>query len=161
MKLRKRTKASRMHGHGMGSHGWGARKKHVGTSGHSGGSGMSGTGKMAGHKKTLVNKLYHGDYFGKQGITSRSTKRRDNKILNVGDIERDFEKLNKQFGKKEGKEDILDLKGYKILGEGEITKKVIIKAKSASESAKEKIKNAGGNLILTGFNETEESVEDK
>jgi len=158
MKLRKRTKASRMHGHGMGSHGWGARKKHVGTSGHSGGSGMSGTGKMAGHKKTLVNKLYHGDYFGKQGITSRGTKRRNNKVLNIKDLTTDFEKLNKLFGKKEGKEDILDLVDYKILGDGEITKKIIIKAKSASESAKEKIEAAGGKLILTGF---DEAAEDK
>jgi hypothetical protein len=57
-----------MHGHGMGTHGWGARKKHI-SSGNQGGWGMSGTGKMAGHKKTLVTHLYGTGYFGKQGIT--------------------------------------------------------------------------------------------
>ena len=137
-----------MHGHGMGSHGWGARKKHVGTSGHSGGSGMSGTGKMAGQKKTLVNMLYHGDYFGKQGITSRGTERRDNKVMNLRSLMLNLVMIKEKFGKKENKVDILDMSDYKILGEGELTEKLIIKAKAASASAKEKIQKAGGKLIL-------------
>ena len=52
----KRKKVSRMHGRGMGTHGWGARKKHK-KSGHRGGTGMSGTGKRADNKKTLITKL--------------------------------------------------------------------------------------------------------
>jgi len=39
-KTKKRTKTSRMHGRKMGTHGWGARKKHKKT-GHRGGKGMS------------------------------------------------------------------------------------------------------------------------
>jgi len=153
MKLKKRTKASRMHGHGMGSHGWGARKKHVGSSGHSGGKGMSGTGKMAGHKKTLVLKLYGGEYFGKNGITSRSTEKIKNPVMNLYYLEANLDKLKKKFGKKDGKEEIIDLGDYKILGEGEIKSKLIIKTKSASESAREKIEAAGGKLILTELKE--------
>lgn len=150
MKLKKRKKVSRMHGRGMGTHGWGSRKKHVGTSGHRGGMGMSGTGKMAGHKKTLITKLYGMGYFGKQGITSKSTKRKQNNVMNVYDIEKNLEMLKKEYGNKEG---VIVLEDYKILGEGEIKSKVIIKAKAASQSAKEKIETAGGKIIL--------SVEDK
>lgn len=145
MKLKKRRKVSRMHGRGMGTHGWGSRKKHVGTSGHRGGIGMSGTGKMAGHKKTLVLKLYHGDYFGKQGITSKGTKRKKNHVMNVYDIEKNLEMLKKKFANKEG---VLDLSDYKILGEGEIKTKVIMKVKAASKSAIEKIEASGGKLII-------------
>lgn len=156
MKLKKRKKSGRMHGRGMGSHGWGARKKHVGSSGHSGGKGMSGTGKMAGHKKTLVQKLYHGDYFGKQGITSRGSERRKNMILNCDSIETNLEMLKKKFGKKDGKEEIIDLSDYKILGDGEIKSRIIIKAKSASQNAKDKIEKVGGKIILVEDNRVQE-----
>ena len=74
MKIKKRKKSSRMHGKKMGTHGWGARKKHK-KSGHKGGKGMSGSGKRADHKKSLVIKLYGHKYFGKQGITSKGTKK--------------------------------------------------------------------------------------
>lgn len=140
-----------MHGRGMGTHGWGSRKKHVGTSGHRGGIGMSGTGKMAGHKKTLITKLYGTGYFGKQGITSKSTKRKHNEVMNVADVQRNIEMLKKEYGNKEG---VIEMKDYKILGDGEISIKVTIKAKSASKSAIEKIEKAGGKLIL-------EAAEDK
>src|SRR3989344_5376633 len=86
MKLKKRKKSSRMHGRGMGTHGWGARKKHK-KKGHRGGHGMAGTGKSADHKKTLVNKLYGHGYFGKQGITSKGTKKDKSDRINIGDIE--------------------------------------------------------------------------
>jgi large subunit ribosomal protein L15 len=153
MKLKKRKKASRMHGRGMGTHGWGSRKKHTGTSGHRGGWGMSGTGKMAGHKKTLVLKLYSSGYFGQQGITSRSTKRKKNNVMNVQDIEKNLETLKKQYGNKEG---IIVLDDYKILGEGEIKSKVTIKPKAASKSAIEKIESAGGKVVLEEAEEKEE-----
>ncbi len=57
MKLKKKRKAKTMRGKGMGTHGWGARKKHI-SSGNRGGWGMSGTGKMAAHKYSYVAKLY-------------------------------------------------------------------------------------------------------
>jgi len=151
MKLKKKRKVNRMRGHGMGSHGWGARKKHMG-SGHRGGCGMAGTGKMAGQKKTYVTSIYGTGYFGKQGFTSRATEHKTNNVMNIGDIERDLDRLKHKYGNKEG---ILDMKNFKILGDGEIKIKVTIKASAASKSAVEKIQKAGGKLIIP--EETEKS----
>jgi large subunit ribosomal protein L15 len=135
MRVHKRKKSSRMHGKNMGTHGGGARKKRKG-SGHRGGIGMSGTGKRADHKKTLVTKLYGHGYFGKQGITSRGAKIKGIGTINVGDI---------QDKHSPGE---LDLSKLKILGKGEIKGKFVIKAAQASKSAIEKVKAAGGEIIL-------------
>ena len=143
MKINKRKKSSRMHGMNMGAHGGGARKKRKG-SGHRGGKGMSGSGKRADHKKTLVIKLYGNKYFGKQGITSRGTKRDIRKRINLQQIEINLEKYGKH--KKDGWE--INLQNYKILGKGEAKNKLIIKAKEASKSAIEKVKKAGGEILL-------------
>ncbi len=132
MKLKKRKKYSRMHGSRTCGY---SAKLHKGK-GSRGGKGMSGTGKRADQKKSLVIKLYGNKYFGKQGKTSRKVKKKKIEIINVGEIEEKF---------KEGE---VNLDKYKILGEGEISKKFIIKAESASASAIEKIKKAGGNIII-------------
>jgi large subunit ribosomal protein L15 len=149
-KTHKRKKNSRMHGRGMGSHGWGSRKKHK-KSGHRGGSGMAGTGKRGDQKKTLVNKLYGNDYFGKQGITSKRTERDKRKRINLQIIEDNLEK----FGKKTAKGWEIDLKNFKILGDGDVKNKLIIKAMEASESAIEKVKKAGGEIILSNKKDIE------
>ncbi|MDO8528333.1 MAG: uL15m family ribosomal protein [Nanoarchaeota archaeon] len=143
IKTHKRTKQSRRHGQGMGSHGRGARKKGKGK-GHQGGKGMSGTGKRAGQKVTLMTSLYGHGYFGKQGITSKGTERDKRDRINLRDIEKHLDK----YGKKSGDKWEVELKGYKILGEGEVTSKLIIKAKEASKSAIDKVKSAGGEIIL-------------
>lgn len=135
IKIKKKKKSKRMRG--TTTHGWGARKKHK-KSGHRGGCGMAGTGKRADHKKSLIIKLYGNKYFGKQGITSKSTKKKKEKIMNLRDIAEKF------AGKNE-----IDLRDYKILGDGEITKAIIIKAKAFTKSAKEKIEKAGGKAVLT------------
>ena len=132
-----------MHGRKMGSHGWGARKKHK-KSGHRGGKGMSGSGKRADHKKTLVIKLYGGKYFGKQGITSKGTKRDVRNRINLHKIESNIEK----YGKKTTQGFEINLSSYKILGTGDVKNKLIIKAKEASKSAIEKVKKAGGEIQL-------------
>ncbi|MAG79173.1 hypothetical protein CMI40_02245 [Candidatus Pacearchaeota archaeon] len=152
IKTKKRKKSSRDHGRGMGTHGWGARKKHK-KSGHKGGKGMSGSGKRADHKKTLINKLYGHKYFGKQGITSRGTKRDTRQRINLRQIE-----LNPlKYGKKVGDKFEINLLNYKILGTGVIKNKLIIKAKEASLSAIEKIKEAGGEIILPTKKEEKKS----
>lgn len=123
---------------GKTNHGHGARKKWK-KSGHKGGVGMAGTGKKADQKKTLINKLYGNKYFGKQGITSRGTEKDRRLKVNVGDIERNI-------GKFKVKDGWLDLTDFKILGKGEITKKVKIKALDVSKSAKVKIEKVGGEV---------------
>jgi len=147
MKTKKRKKVSRMHGRKMGTHGRGARKKGKG-SGHRGGKGMAGTGKRADQKKTLITKLYGHGYFGKKGVTSKSSKKDKRKRINLGMIQNNLEKLGKKVGNKWE----VSLEDYKILGEGEIKEKVVIKAKEASMSAIEKIKKSGGELILNSEN---------
>ncbi|MBM3233824.1 hypothetical protein FJZ19_01890 [Candidatus Pacearchaeota archaeon] len=131
MKLKKRRKFSRARG--TRTCGW-AMKKHKG-SGNRGGKGMSGTGKRADQRKSYVIKHLY-PYFGQQGFTSRKTKRKMNNVINVSDIEK-------------MKETEINLENYKILGEGEIKRKVVVKAKAASKSAREKIEKAGGKIVLS------------
>ncbi len=126
-----------------GSHtaGTGAKKKHRGK-GHKGGKGKSGSGKRADQKKTkyIVGKQKGKKaYFGSHGFTSRKKIKTQKKLktINLRDINEKF------AGKKE-----IELKGYKILGEGEINKKITIKADFASKSVIEKVKGAGGDIIL-------------
>jgi large subunit ribosomal protein L15 len=144
IKIKKRKKSQRLRG--TTTHGWGARKKHKG-SGHRGGFGMAGTGKRADHKKMLITKKYGNKYFGKQGITSKGTKRDKGKFINLRDIEKKFS------GKKE-----INLKDYKVLGDGEITKAITIKAQAFTKSAKDKIEKAGGEAILSRVRKVKEVV---
>lgn len=132
----------------MGTHGSGSRKNKR-KSGHKGGVGMSGSGKRADHKKTLITKLYGNDYFGKQGVTSRGTKRDTRKRINVGDIELHIEK----YGKKEKDGYKVNLENYKILGEGEVKNKLFVNCLEVSKSAKEKIEKAGGNVVVKELKE--------
>lgn len=127
----------------MGTAGTGARKNKRG-SGCRGGIGMSGSGKRADHKKTLVQKLYGHAYFGKQGETSRKTKRDTRQRINVGEIQNKIEKFGKK--NKEGYE--VNLSKYKILGAGEVNDKLIVTCFEASKSAIEKIEAKGGKVIV-------------
>jgi len=145
-KSKKKKKSVNMRGKGMGSHGWGARKKHK-KSGHRGGSGMAGTGKRSDQKKTLITKLYGHKYFGKQGITSRSMAKDKGRRINVSEIETNIQK----YGKKTGDKWSVELKKYKILGGSKtyvVKNKLVITAKEASKSAIEKVKKAGGEIVL-------------
>ncbi len=143
MKTHKKKKSVKMRGMNMGTHGGGARKKRKG-SGHRGGKGMSGSGKRADQKKTLVIKLFGNKYFGKQGETSRGTKRDIRQRINLQQIETHLEKYGKQT--KAGWE--INLPKYKILGTGEVKNKLIITAKEASKSAIEKVNSKGGEILL-------------
>lgn len=148
MKTKKRQKKSRMRGKGMGTHGGGARKKRK-KSGHHGGRGMSGSGKRADHKKTLITKLYKGKYFGKQGITSKGTKKDKSKKINLQTIELNLENYIKRgIAKKTGDKFEVNLREHKILGTGDLKNKLVINAKYASDSAIEKVKKSGGEIIL-------------
>ena len=146
MKVKKRKKSSRYKG--SKTAGGGARKKRK-KSGHKGGVGMSGSGKRSDHKKTLITKLYGHGYFGKQGVTSRKTKRDKRKRINIKDIESNLESyINKGLAKKTGEKFEINLPEYKVLGEGEVKNKLIIKANDSSKSARRKVEEKGGEIIL-------------
>ena len=144
MKLKKRKKHSRMRG--RRTHGFSA-KLHKG-SGNRGGKGMAGSGKRADQKKTFVLKNLF-PYFGRRGFTSRKTEKKRNKEINLRDIENKY-----SAGE-------VNLENYKILGEGNIKKKFIIKAKSASKSAIEKIEKIGGKIIFPEKKQKKKETKEK
>ncbi|MBC8435268.1 mitochondrial large ribosomal subunit protein uL15m [archaeon] len=150
MKLKKRTKKTRMRG--ARTCGYGFRQKHKGH-GNGGGFGMAGTGKRADHMKQvaleMAVKAGFKTYFGKQGFTSASTEKKKNKQINLEDLQKNFL----------GKEKVLDFSDYKILGKGEGFK-ATIKALSASKSAIEKMKKAGGEIIMSEKKITVEEVKE-
>ena len=132
----KKTKKSKKQ-HGQNSYGRGSRKKGRG-SGERGGKGMAGTGKRADHKKSLVINLHGNKYFGKQGITSKGTKRKKLFVINL-------RKIIEKFPKKTE----INLKKYKILGDGDLKTKLTITAKAFTKTAKDKIEKVGGKIIIS------------
>lgn len=145
MKFKKRKKSSRFRG--SHTHGRGFKKKARG-SGHQGGVGMAGTGKRGDQKKTLILNLYGKDYFGKD----KALRRKPSPKLEVINIRQIVENLPSYMGLKKANESkdtlTINLKGYKILGEGDTSKKLKIIASAASSSAIEKIKKAGGEIVI-------------
>lgn len=137
MRVKKRIKSSRFRG--SHTHARGFKKKARG-SGHRGGVGMAGTGKRADQKKTLVINLYGNKYFGKDKTLRRGSIALKPQAINLKEIA-----LNTAKYERGGK---IDLSGYKILGEGEPTGKWLITAHSASQSAIEKVKKAGGEITV-------------
>ena len=151
MKFKKRRKSSRFRGSQTARRG---RKSRTRGSGNQGGKGMSGTGKRADQKKTLVINLTGGNnYFGKDKTLRRGNVPKKLKVINFSDIEQKISSFDvKNF---------IDLVGYKILGEGDIKSKLKIKASAASISAFEKIKKAGGEILIEGNVEKEIASENK
>ena len=133
--IRKEKKNKRFRGYK--THGWGSRKKHRG-SGNRGGFGMAGTGKRADQRKSWVLKVYGNTYFGKHGFVRHGVRAEELNIINVGELD----KFNES-------EINLTKLGYdKLLGSGLVSKKLKVLVNSASASAIEKIKKAGGDVVL-------------
>lgn len=147
-KVKKRRKSSRFRGSQTAHRG---AKERTRGSGNRGGKGMAGTGKRGDQKKTLVIKLTGGNnYFGKSRTLRRGTVPKKLETINVGDIEQRLPSLlERKTAKESGKGTYeIDLEGYKVLGDGEFTIKAKITASAASASAAEKIKKAGGEIII-------------
>ncbi len=120
---------------GSGSHGGGNVKNRRG-SGNRGGVGNAGLNK---HKKTWTVK-FAPRHFGNYGFVNQL--RKDVSTMNVFEIENMAKKG--ALEKKEGKLS-LSFEG-KILGAGEITVPVSVKALGWSKKAEDKIRQAGGQL---------------
>ena len=144
MKTKKRKKATRFRA--SHTHGRGGKKKARGK-GHQGGKGMSGTGKRGDQKKTLILNLPE-NYFGTV-IRLAKKPRIKLKEINISQISQNLDSFIKKGKAKQSKDQYeINLSGYKILSSGEAVKGLIIKASSASKMAMEKIKKAGGSIIL-------------
>jgi len=154
MVVNKRKKFSRQRA--SHTHGWGSKKKHRGA-GNRGGRGMAGTGKRGDALKTLYWK--DKKYFGKHGFKKKGIKEKIN-VVNIDYIEENLDKfLGKGLVVKEGDVYIIDLNklGYnKLLGKGKVSNKFRIIVKYASGKAVEKIKQAGGDVVLERKKEVKE-----
>jgi len=135
VKTHKRPKNSRIRG--ARTVGWGFRQKHKGH-GNKGGFGMAGTGKRADHKKQSALMSVKGEYFGKQGATSRGTSLTKYEKINLYAIKDNI------FTKEGCK---IDLSKHKILGHGDGFKAEIT-ALAATANAVAKMEAAGGKIIL-------------
>jgi len=129
---------------GSRTHGYGIIGQHRG-GGQRGGRGETGGKK---HKWTYTVK-YAPERFGKHGF--KPPRRREVNAINVGELDEQISNLmtdKKAKKTKEGVEIDLDQLGYdKLLGEGQVTHPLIVKVDSYSESAAEKIQNAGGKIL--------------
>lgn len=134
MTMNKKRKKNSRH-RGSHTHGRGGKKKARG-SGHRGGVGKAGSGKRGDQKKNLTIKRNKSGYFGKKSVL-RKKKAVKLKAINLRAISENF------AGKKEAV-----LNGYKILSEGDLSEKIKITASAASKTAIDKIKKAGGDIIL-------------
>jgi large subunit ribosomal protein L15 len=106
--------------------------------------------RNAGRHKALWSYVikYEPEYYSKVGFTSPKSLRHEVKIINVGSLNGAGANLSTE---KQEDKTILDLAalGYtKLLGAGKITKPFVIKVASCSKSAAEKVKNAGGQVLM-------------
>jgi len=139
--------------------GWGQVGQHR-ASGHKGGLGRSG------HLKHLWSTVIKEDpdHFGHES-THRpvSVAIITKKWVNV----RDLDDLFAKSGKSENSKKVLDLTTLeydKLLGGGKITNAYTIKVKYASNTAQEKVKKSGGEVIMPArknIKKTEEKTEEK
>jgi large subunit ribosomal protein L15 len=144
------------------------RKTRVGrgtSSGHGTYSGRGAKGQRArsGGKKGL--KL-----FGLKGIIQSTPKlsgfrslKSKLEIVNLKDLEKNFndnDVITPSILKQKGLIDNPNL-GIKILGEGKLTKKFVIKTHKISESAKAMVEKNGGQIVILGKSKEEEKTADK
>ena len=112
-------------------------------------SGSKGFRKAGRHKAGWSYVLrYEPDYFGSRGFTSPKSLRQKANVINVGKLDEIAEKFSVEKAKGKPLIDLESLGYTKLLGTGKITKSLIVKVASCSESAAEKIKNAGGQILM-------------
>jgi large subunit ribosomal protein L15 len=156
MVIHKRKKVTKYRAHT--THGGGHRKKRRGA-GSRGGRGRAGTGKRAGHKKAGGMVIT-----GRKGFRARRTVK-SIKAVNLGYFtqERLGKLVKAEKAVKEGDVYSLDLTklGFnKLLGTGKLALKLKINVPYCSESAAEKVKAAGGEVVTAGAAPVEEKTEE-
>lgn len=126
---------------GSRTHGWGQIGQHR-ASGHKGGVGVAGMLKHH-YSSTLKFDPKHFGHDSTRPPRPVVTK----KWISI----RDLDDLFLKIGKTEGEKKIIDLQsnGYdKLLGGGKTTNPYTIKVTRATASAQEKIKSAGGEVLI-------------
>jgi len=98
------------------------------------------------HKWSWVIR-YEPDYFGKKGFTSPKSLKRVIKTINVGKLDDIASQLSTEKEKDRFFVDLENLGYTKLLGTGKVTRPLTIKVASCSETASQKIKDAGGEVL--------------
>jgi large subunit ribosomal protein L15 len=148
MVVRKEKKSRKLRGRTR-TMGWGRVGQHR-KSGSRGGFGAVGFHK---HKWIWVIK-YAPNWYGKRGFVSvqQIRKYRKIRVINVGELDELAKTmLMKNIAVKEGDLIVIDTiqMGYdKVLGEGKVTLPLKVIAKEATETAKKKIEEAGGTVVI-------------
>jgi large subunit ribosomal protein L15 len=128
----------------------GSRTQGYGRVGQHRKSGSKGMRKVGRHKHGWSYVIrYEPEYFGKKGFTSPKSLKQEVKVINVGELDEMAEKFPAR--KEEDGKIFIDLEslGYtKLLGTGGVTKPLVVKVASCSKSAAEKIKEAGGQVLI-------------
>ena len=106
--------------------------------------------RNAGRHKALWSYVikYEPDYYSKVGFTSPKSLRHEAKIINVGTLDSVAARLSTEKQEDKAVVELAALGYTKLLGTGKITKPAIIKVASCSKSAAEKVKNAGGQVLM-------------
>jgi large subunit ribosomal protein L15 len=126
--------------------GGGNAKKRRGA-GHKGGRGLAGSGK---NKKTKLDwaKKHFPDHLGRRGFKMPQAVMKEEKIMNVQELGQKIDSYCEQgLAEKKGDTISVDLGKLgisKVLGNGNVRRKLNVSAPSFSESAVRKIESAGG-----------------
>jgi len=144
---RKRKKVTKYRG--SHTHGGGSKKKRRGA-GHRGGRGNAGSGKRADQKKP---KFWKEKYFS--GPPFKSLQKKPSTIT-IAQIETRFENLQKQkiITEKDGFFEVSFKHPWKLLSQGNPSRKYFMKTSAASKTAMEKISKKGGKFLETKPAET-------
>jgi len=118
--------------------------------------GSKGYRKSGRHKRgwSWVQR-YDPDYYGKNGFTSPKSLKQKVNIINVGKLDLVAEKVSVEKERGQLFVDLESLGFTKLLGTGKVTKPLTVKVASCSKSAAEKIKEAGGQVLMEAQEEGE------
>jgi large subunit ribosomal protein L15 len=118
----------------LGNRSWGAGNiKNARGAGDRGGVGRGG-----GRHKWTYTVVYERETIGKKGFAPLRRKSLD--II-------DLYAISKKTASMQEARPTIELKGYKVLGDGKLAKPVVVKASKFSKSAEEKIRQAGGEAV--------------
>lgn len=137
---------------GSRTHGWGTSGQHR-ESGRRGGFGRAGRYRHKRSRLIRTGEFKNLHYAGKKGFVSIAQKRPSGRTLNLWQLSAMMDKLvTEKKAQLAGEKIIIDLKQIgvrKLLGTGSISRAVQVTVGECSESALKKIKDAGGDAIVT------------
>ncbi|KUK44954.1 MAG: uL15m family ribosomal protein [Methanothrix sp.] len=115
---------------GSRTHGGGTHKN------RRGGGSRGGRGNAGGCKHHFQREMMRGRAMGKHGFYKHNAKEVD--VVNVGELD--------SMVDEDGR---IDLGKVKVLGKGNISRPVAVSAKTFSAAAREKIEEAGGEVVVS------------